>query len=319
MNFDIVSSSMKRLPTINCCTPLAGSSLSDDDAVELEKLFRVLADRNRLKILNILLRARGAAVCVCEFTDQLDLAQPTVSYHLKQLREAGLLDREKRAHLRLLPRPARSDGEAELPGRRRGAGRGELMVTVSDLDDEAQTPTRLTMTAFRAAPSRCPSDDQTDATRALAGGEADLRGRAWPPATRRLNSSRPAGRSFRHSHLADHQLVAIDDSKVVGWAALSPVSERCAYAGVAESSVYVAARSRGRGVGQPDSQPARVASRDGRDLDSPGRHLPRERREHRASPRAAGFVPSGVRERLGQRDGVWRDVLLLERRSGVVT
>lgn len=88
---------MKRLPTINCCTPLAGSSLSDDDAIELEKLFRVLADRNRLKILNILLRAQGAAVCVCEFTDQLDLAQPTVSYHLKQLREAGLLDREKRA------------------------------------------------------------------------------------------------------------------------------------------------------------------------------------------------------------------------------
>ena len=51
---------MKRLPTINCCTPLAGSSLSDDDAIELEKLFRVLADRNRLKILNILLARPGS-------------------------------------------------------------------------------------------------------------------------------------------------------------------------------------------------------------------------------------------------------------------
>ena len=87
---------MKRLPTISCCTPLAGSSLSDGEAVELERLFRVLADRHRVKILNILLRAGGQAVCVCEFTDQLGLAQPTVSYHLKQLREAGLLDREKR-------------------------------------------------------------------------------------------------------------------------------------------------------------------------------------------------------------------------------
>ena len=87
---------MKRLPTINCCTPLAGASLSEADAVELESLFRVLADRNRLKIMNILLRAGGQAVCVCEFLDHLDLAQPTVSYHLKQLREAGLLDREKR-------------------------------------------------------------------------------------------------------------------------------------------------------------------------------------------------------------------------------
>ena len=85
-----------RLPIINCCTPLAGSSLSDEDAAELERLFKVLADRNRVKILNILMRAGGQAVCVCEFTDQLDLAQPTVSYHLKLLRDAGLLDREKR-------------------------------------------------------------------------------------------------------------------------------------------------------------------------------------------------------------------------------
>jgi ArsR family transcriptional regulator len=83
-------------PTIDCCTPLAGSSLSDEDAGELERLFRVLGDRNRVKILNILLRAGGQAVCVCEFTDHLGLAQPTVSYHLKQLTSAGLLVRKKR-------------------------------------------------------------------------------------------------------------------------------------------------------------------------------------------------------------------------------
>lgn len=87
---------MRKLQTINCCTPLAGSSLSAADAVELERLFRVLGDRHRVRILNILLRAGGEAVCVCEFTDQLGLAQPTVSYHLKQLTDAGLLDREKR-------------------------------------------------------------------------------------------------------------------------------------------------------------------------------------------------------------------------------
>jgi ArsR family transcriptional regulator, arsenate/arsenite/antimonite-responsive transcriptional repressor len=91
---------MTRPATINCCTPLAGSSLTDVDAAELERLFRVLGDRHRLKILNILLRAEGAAVCVCEFTDQLGLAQPTVSYHLKQLTDAGLLEREKRGTFR---------------------------------------------------------------------------------------------------------------------------------------------------------------------------------------------------------------------------
>jgi ArsR family transcriptional regulator len=96
ISFDILRPAVKRLPTISCCTPLAGAPLSDGDAAELERLFRVLADRNRVKILNILLRAGGEAVCVCEFTDRLGLAQPTVSYHLKQLREAGLVEREKR-------------------------------------------------------------------------------------------------------------------------------------------------------------------------------------------------------------------------------
>ena len=86
---------MKPLPVIACCTPLAGAALSDGEAAELERLFRVLGDRHRVKILNILLRA-GEAVCVCEFVDHLELAQPTVSYHLKQLTDAGLLQREKR-------------------------------------------------------------------------------------------------------------------------------------------------------------------------------------------------------------------------------
>jgi len=84
------------LPLVECCTPLAGSTLSADDAAELERLFRALADRNRLRILNSLLQARGEPVCVCEFQPTLGISQPTVSHHLKQLVEAGLLEREKR-------------------------------------------------------------------------------------------------------------------------------------------------------------------------------------------------------------------------------
>jgi ArsR family transcriptional regulator len=87
---------MKTLPLVQCCTPLAGSSLSDAEAVELERLFKALGDRHRLKILNVLLRAGGAPVCVCEFQPALGISQPTVSHHLKQLTEAGLLVREKR-------------------------------------------------------------------------------------------------------------------------------------------------------------------------------------------------------------------------------
>lgn len=87
---------MTALPLVQCCTPLAGSTLSDDEAAELERLFKALADRHRLRILNILLGAQGEAVCVCEFQPVLGISQPTVSHHLKQLVEAGLLEREKR-------------------------------------------------------------------------------------------------------------------------------------------------------------------------------------------------------------------------------
>jgi ArsR family transcriptional regulator, arsenate/arsenite/antimonite-responsive transcriptional repressor len=70
--------------------------MTDDDAKELETLFKALADRHRLKILNRLLAARDAAVCVCDLEAMLGLKQPTVSYHLKQLLDAGLVEREKR-------------------------------------------------------------------------------------------------------------------------------------------------------------------------------------------------------------------------------
>ena len=96
----------RSLPLVECATPLAGSSLSDEEAAELERLMRTIADRTRLKILNMLIRAGGTPVCVCEFVPELGLTQPTVSYHLKQLAAAGLLEREKRGafvYFRLAP------------------------------------------------------------------------------------------------------------------------------------------------------------------------------------------------------------------------
>ena len=70
--------------------------MSDDNAKQLETVFKALADRRRLKILNRLLAADGEAVCVCDFEAMLDLNQSTVSYHLKQLLDAGIVQREKR-------------------------------------------------------------------------------------------------------------------------------------------------------------------------------------------------------------------------------
>jgi ArsR family transcriptional regulator, arsenate/arsenite/antimonite-responsive transcriptional repressor len=85
---------VRRLP-VDCCTPVAGSSLRDQDAVELERLLRSVADRHRLKILNMLVRS-GAPVCVCEFSAELELPQQNISYHLKQLVDAGVIVRERR-------------------------------------------------------------------------------------------------------------------------------------------------------------------------------------------------------------------------------
>jgi ArsR family transcriptional regulator len=87
---------VKDLPLIECCTPIAGAALSPHDAAELERLFKALADRHRLQILNCLLQAGGEPVCVCEFQPLLGITQPTVSHHLKQLVEVGLLERERR-------------------------------------------------------------------------------------------------------------------------------------------------------------------------------------------------------------------------------
>jgi ArsR family transcriptional regulator len=103
---------------LNCCTPLAGSSLSEEGAVELERLFKLVADASRLRILNALARADGEAVCVCEFTELLNVSQPTVSHHLKQLTEAGLLERERRGSYAFFSlRPGALEGIAALIAR----------------------------------------------------------------------------------------------------------------------------------------------------------------------------------------------------------
>jgi ArsR family transcriptional regulator, arsenate/arsenite/antimonite-responsive transcriptional repressor len=84
------------LPVIQCCAPLGGEGLDDDEAAQIEQVFKALADRHRVKILNLGLAAGGEAVCVCDLEELLGLKQPTVSYHLKQLLTAGILTREKR-------------------------------------------------------------------------------------------------------------------------------------------------------------------------------------------------------------------------------
>jgi phosphinothricin acetyltransferase len=129
-----------------------------------------------------------------------------------------------------------------------------------------------------------------------------------------FESSAPSWEQWDAGHLAVGRLVAEFDGKVVGWAALSGVSDRCVYAGVAEVSVYVAESARGRGIGRQLLQALIEASETAGIWTLQAGIFP-ENTASIAIHARSGFREIGRRERLGRLGGRWRDVLLLERRS----
>ncbi len=128
----------------------------------------------------------------------------------------------------------------------------------------------------------------------------------------------PTWEAWDTGHLPACRLVATDEpGQVLGWVALSPVSGRCVYAGVAEVSVYVAAAARGRGVGLALMQALVAASESNGLWTLQAGIFPKNTASLRLHE-AVGFRPVGRRERIGQLRGVWHDTLLLERRSATV-
>jgi len=79
-----------------CCTPMVAEPLSAASAAELAKAFKALGDPVRLRLLSLIAARGGGEVCVCDLTDAFDVSGPTISHHLKVLREAGLVDCERR-------------------------------------------------------------------------------------------------------------------------------------------------------------------------------------------------------------------------------
>jgi phosphinothricin acetyltransferase len=113
------------------------------------------------------------------------------------------------------------------------------------------------------------------------------------------------------------RLVARLDDRIVGWAALSPVSRRPCYAGVAEVSVYVAADHRGQRIGR-QLLLAAIAESERRGIWTLQGATFAENDASLRLQRACGFREIGRRERIGQLHGIWRDTVLMERRSPVV-
>ncbi|MET9930497.1 MULTISPECIES: N-acetyltransferase family protein [unclassified Streptomyces] len=133
-----------------------------------------------------------------------------------------------------------------------------------------------------------------------------------------FETAAPAWPEFDASRLPDHRFVAVDRTgAVVGWTAVTPVSDRCAYAGVVEHSVYVHPDARGRGVGRA-LLTALLASTDAAGVWTVQSGIFPENAASLALHHRAGFRTVGTRERLGRHHGTWRDVVLLERRSPTV-
>jgi L-amino acid N-acyltransferase YncA len=128
----------------------------------------------------------------------------------------------------------------------------------------------------------------------------------------------PTWTSWDEAHLLFARIIAQNTEGVVlGWAALTAVSGRCVYAGVAELSVYVAAIARGRGVGQSLMNKLIQESENNEIWTLQAGIFP----ENIGSVQLhlkSGFRQIGFREKVGQMDGIWRDTLLFERRSRVI-
>lgn len=131
-----------------------------------------------------------------------------------------------------------------------------------------------------------------------------------------FETAAPTWENWNRAHLDTPRLVARKDANLLGWAALSPVSSRCVYCGVAEVSVYVTARARGQGVGKHLLQALIEASESAGVWTLQAGIFP-ENEASVALHTACGFRVVGVRERIGRMNGVWRDVVLFERRSAV--
>jgi len=126
----------------------------------------------------------------------------------------------------------------------------------------------------------------------------------------------PSCEEWDKAHSTKPRLVAVDNDEVLGWAAITPVSGRCVYAGVGELSVYVSAAARGKGIGKQLLQ-ALIEESEKENFWTLQAGIFPENISSLFIHQSCGFRMIGTRERIGQMNGVWRDTILLEKRSTV--
>ncbi len=132
-----------------------------------------------------------------------------------------------------------------------------------------------------------------------------------------FQQSAPTWEEWNNSHLQHSRIIAVEEEDILGWAALTPVSGRCVYAGVAEVSVYVSEKTRDKGLGKQLLQKL-IEESEANNIWTLQAGIFPENTPSIKMHIACGFRLLGTRERIGQMNGIWRDTVLLERRSKVI-
>jgi L-amino acid N-acyltransferase YncA len=127
----------------------------------------------------------------------------------------------------------------------------------------------------------------------------------------------PDWETWDKSHRQDCRIIAIIEKTIVGWAALSNVSGRCVYSGVAEVSIYVDPKYQGQGIGE-NLMTELITESESQNIWTLQAGIFPENKGSIKLHQKHGFRIIGIRERIGKMDNNWRDVILLERRSNVI-
>lgn len=267
-------------------------TLPTGEATTYAEWFACLAEPARVRLLHAVATS-PKGITVGALTEILGTSQSTTSHHVRKLADVGFV--------RL-----RKEGTATI-------------VTVNEACCAGLPHAADAVMGLLAPRPCCPDNLPADVTiRALRPGD-------WP-AVRRIyaegiatgtatfETTVPSRASLDAKWLPEHRWVAEIDGQVAGWTAAGPVSTRDCYAGVAETSVYVGADHRGRGVGKALLH-KQVAAADAAGIWTLQTAVFTENRASLALHHAAGYRTVGIRERIAQLHGTWHDTILIERRS----
>lgn len=269
-------------------------TLTVGDATTYAAWFACLADPTRVRLLHQV-ATRPSGITVGELAEALGIGQPTISHHVRKLADVGFVNVHKdRTSTVVMVNPACCTG---LP--------------------HAADAVMGVLTQRPCCPTDLPGDVSV---RAMTDADWDavlrIYGEGIATGNATFATEVPARETLDARWLPEHRWIAEIDGHVVGWAALSSVSGPDTFEGVAENSVYVAEDKRGRGVGKALLHKQVIAA-DEAGLWTLQTSIFPENRASIALHHCAGYRTIGVRERIGQREGVWRDTVVLERRSPV--